>query len=470
MSNIPVARALSHSVEERGPLLCALQEDQWFDRKDSRISPLALATAEVGFANADGGTIVVGLSNGVVEGMDAYPEQINALMQASIDFTEPPVRTENRMIPCLNKKGDPDRLLVIEVKPSTVVHANQKDEVFLRVGDENRRLNFRQRQELLYDKGQSVFEANAVPTATRRDLDDDLLQSYARALDHPDVDRLLAARSLLTHDKSLTAAAVLLFGRAPQEFFPEAYVRVLRYRGTVRGAGRRQQIVDDLRFEGPIPVILQEAANAVRALQPRRRALGGRGQFEDLPIIPEDAWLEWLVNATVHRSYSLGGDHIRVEVFDDRLEIESPGRFPGLITATNLLSATRFSRNPRITRVCSDLNFGQELGEGIRRILEEMRLAGLADPLYRETSSSVQLSLLAVAIDRDLMARLPRGSQAVIALLRREGPLGTGEIADSLGLSRPTVLRRLNALQDAGLVSWVGKASKDPRARWSVRS
>ena len=77
--------------------------------------------------------------------------------------------------------------------------------------------------------------------------------------------------------------------------------------------------------------------------------LGTRGRFTRSTIIPEFAWLEAIVNAVTHRSYSIGGDHIRVEIFDDRIEIGSPGRLPGLVRIDNLRS-TRFARNPRIAR------------------------------------------------------------------------------------------------------------------------
>jgi ATP-dependent DNA helicase RecG len=109
-----------------------------------------------------------------------------------------------------------------------------------------------------------------------------------------------------------------------------------------------------------------------------------RGLFEAQPIVPRDAWLEGVVNAVIHRSYSLAGDHIRVEIYPDRVEIESPGRFPGLANPASPLLISRFARNPRIARVCADLRIGQELGEGIKRIFEEMRRVGLTDPVYKQ--------------------------------------------------------------------------------------
>lgn len=120
--------------------------------------------------------------------------------------------------------------------------------------------------------------------------------------------------------------------------------------------------------------------------------------------MPEPAWLEGLVNAVVHRSYSVMGDHTRVDIFDDRIEIESPGRFPGLADPSTPLAISRFARNPRIARVCADLRFGQELGEGIRRMFEEMRLAGLTAPVYSQTSGSARLMLSCEAVDKELEA------------------------------------------------------------------
>lgn len=84
----------------------------------------------------------------------------------------------------------------------------------------------------------------------------------------------------------------------------------------------------------------------------------------------------------------MSGDHIRVERLDDRMEIENPGRFPGMADASDTLRVTRFPRNPRIARACADLALGQELGEGIRRMFEEMRLAGLAGPFRHQTEGA----------------------------------------------------------------------------------
>lgn len=118
----------------------------------------------------------------------------------------------------------------------------------------------------------------------------------------------------------LTIAGCLLFDAQPQAVLAEAYVRVLRYRGRERGTGSRQQLLEDHRVEGPLPMQIDEARKLIARLQPKRKALGTEGRFSDLGLVPHDAWLEALVNAVIHRSYSIAGDHIRVELFDDRIE------------------------------------------------------------------------------------------------------------------------------------------------------
>ena len=469
MGSTAVATALAQPPEAVGPALLALAEDQWFDRKSAKIKAPGLAEAEVAFGNAEGGTIVVGLGNGTVEGIDRWPKTENALRQAAVDFTVPPVRAHARKVKCLRDDGTPDALLVIEVESGELVHTTHNDQCFLRIGDESRKLNYQQRLELIYDKGQAQFDARPLPNVSVDDLDQPLLDNYASAVGHPDPERVLNARNLLTRDGKMTAGAYLLFGKNPLDEFPEAFVRVLRYRGVERGTGADQQLIDDVRCERAIPWTIVEARQVVRDLQPTRRALGAEGRFVKEGLIPEDAWLEGIVNAVVHRSYSLAGDHIRVSIFDDRIEIESPGRFPGLVNLDDPLRVARFARNPRIARVCADLKIGQELGEGIRRMFAEMRRAGLADPLYRQTAGSVVLTLSAVnRLRPEVAALLPTRSQETLDILRAAGQLSTGDLADRMGMSKPATIKRLNALRAAGLVDWVGKSPRDPRAFWKL--
>ena len=282
---------------------------------------------------------------------------------------------------------------------------------------------------------------------------------------------VLRTRSLLTPDGHLTIAALLLLGTHPQEDLPQALVRVLHFREDEAGAGARQTMTaqGDRRIEGSIPHMIREARTLIEEWAPKRRALREDGTFGPVDVIPRDVWLEALVNAVVHRSYSMSGDHIRVSIFPHRIEVSSPGRFPGLADPSDPLHIDRYARNPRIARVCSDLGITQELGEGIRRMVSGMRDAGLGDPQYRQTSASVIVTLDATTgLSAQLSQALPKKATEIVQLLRNTGPLGTGDIATAIDVSRPTVLRGLKALQEQGLVTWSGSSPKDPRALWSV--
>jgi ATP-dependent DNA helicase RecG len=464
-----VAAMEDPDLRARGIRLTVLPEDQWFERKSARVRAQDLASDIVALAHAEGGVICIGVADGRVEGTDGRPDARNAQMQAAIDFTRPPVRITSVLLDVVRDDGLGDHVLVITVPPSDGVHTTHRDEAYLRVGDESRKLTHAQYQELVYDRGQAHFDGSVVQGIRFEDLDPVLLQQYHKRLGARDLKHTMEGFGLLTPSGAVTAAAYLLFSERPQNLFPEAYIRILRYRGTDRGTGVRQQLSDDRRCRGPLPRMIDEAVEEVRLLQPGRRALAG-SRFARQPIIPEEAWIEGIVNAVVHRSYSIGGDHTRVEVFDDRIDVYSPGRFPGLSRVRDPLKAPRFARNPRIAQVCSVLEYGQELGEGIRRMFEEMRLAGLADPVYRETPASVHLRLEAAVVNQAALAQLPFEAREVMPALRGAGGLSTGDLADVTLLSRPTAIRLLKQMEHANLIEWVGNSPKDPRAYWRIKS
>lgn len=176
-------------------------------------------------------------------------------------------------------------------------------------------------------------------------------------------------------------------------------------------------------------------------------------------------------DAVLHRPYSISGDHVRVEIFPNRIEIESPGRFPGPADPTKPLSISRYARNPRIVRVCSDLGIARELGEGIKHIFTEMRRLGLAEPIYSQGSGSVRLVLSSAdALDEDVRSSLTKSARQILDVLRLEArPLSTGQVADLAGIARPTASRHLQSLRKLGLVGWDGQGPRDPRASWTLR-
>ena len=283
--------------------------------------------ALVALVNAEGGCVVVGLEAGAVRAAGAA--RGNDLRQTSIDWTVPTVRVR---IDELRLQDRAEALLIFRVDPGERVHELRNGDCYLRVGDESRKLSFAQRQELEYDRGVAPYDGTPAGVAMSR-LSKTQLESYRAAIGSATTRDMLHARGLLTPDDKITVAGYLLFAEHPQDVFPEAHVRILRYTEVDRGTGSRLSLdhQGDARCEGSLPAQVAAAAEAVEKLIPRRRVLTSAGRFEGQPVLPHDAWLEGVVNAVLHRSYSAAGDHIRVEIFPDRMEISSPGRFPGLV-------------------------------------------------------------------------------------------------------------------------------------------
>lgn len=462
MSSIDVDAALALPDEQAARALLVLPEDQWFERKSGRVAAKDLARPLVAFANAEGGTLAIGLSDGSVDGVPARSE--NAFRQAAIDFTMPPVRARTTHLEVGGKA-----VLVIRVDPGDTIHTNKSGDCFLRIGDESRRLSLAEQQELAYDRGSKAFEATSTDL-TIDDLSEPLMDAYRAAIGSSSNVEMLHARDLLDRRGNVTVAAALLFDERPQRDFPSAYVRVLKYDDDERGLGAQMTLLEDVRIEGALPQQILRAAEAVDHLIPAPQRLNESGRFERAPIIPRDAWLEGIVNAVVHRSYSMMGDHIRVEIFPHRIEITSPGRFPGLADPSSPLTISRYARNPRIARVCADLGITRELGEGIKRIFQEMQRRGLADPIYKQNASSVTLTLKASdAVDSAVLEGLTKSARAVLDVMRLQNrPLGTGQVAELVGIARPTAKRALESLLEAELVQWDGKSDRDPRASWRL--
>lgn len=469
MFSAQVDLAVRSAAHDQGAGLLGLAEGQYFERKSGRVGPKELAIPMVAMANAEGGTIVVGLHGGQVEGIE--PARVNALRQADMDHASPPVRArvEELAIPA---SGRSHTLLVLQIEPSDTLHALTNGVAYLRVGDESRKLTAAQRQELAYDRGAAAYEGS--PTQLEiDDLDQAQMRRYADALGSSSTRSMLRARDLLDRKGRVTVAACLLFDERPQRDFPNASVRILRYGDDQPGLGASMSLEEggDIRCEGSLPQQIEQAAVLIERLIPKWRQLGPQGLFEPTPRIPRDAWLEGLVNAVVHRSYSLMGDHIRVEIFPNRVEISSPGRFPGVVDPGKPLEIDRYARNPRIARVCSDLGITRELGEGIRRMFNEMRRRGLADPIYTQLASSVRLVLMARdALPLEVLATLTPSARSLLDALRlADQPLGTGQLAELAGVSRMTATRALAQLREADLITWHGESAKDPRAVWRLR-
>ena len=348
-----------------------------------------LAETLVAFANAGGGTLLVGVDprTGKPAGLDDPESAMDRALQAAL-ATDPPL-----IIPLpelAERDGEP--LLVVTVPPGLPNVYSYRGKYLVREETRNLPLTPRQLRRLMMERGAVSFEALVPEGARLDDVDWERAESYLAGLgrlpsDSPE-EALLKRGCLSERDGQLlpTYAGLLLFGREPQRWVRSSVILVVRYAGTTMG----DTFVRD-EIQGTLPEQIRRAETFVVDNMRRGVRLLGLERIEETEY-PVEAIREAIVNAIAHRDYRIGGDEIRVMMFGDRIEFYSPGRLPGHITVDNLVEE-RFSRNEIIVQILSDLGFIERLGYGIDRMIRLMTRAGLAPPRFEETTAGFLVTL-----------------------------------------------------------------------------
>ena len=352
-------------------------------------SPGKLAEALVAFANAEGGTLLIGLEprSGKPTGLEDPEEAVDGALKAALAI-DPPL-----IIPIpqsIEQEGQP--VLSVTVPPGLPNVYSYRGKYLVRDGARNRPLTPRQLRRLMMERGAVSFEALVPDGARLEDLDLARAESYLAALGGMPSDsreEALVKRGCLVERGNRfmpTYAGLLLFGREPQRWVRSSSILVARYAGTTMGD---TFVRDEIR--GTLPEQVRRAEAFVLDNMRRGVRLLGLERIEETEY-PVEAIREAIVNAIAHRDYRIGGDEIRVLMFGDRIEVYSPGRLPGHITVDNLVEE-RFSRNEIIVQILSDMGFIERLGYGIDRMIRLMNGAGLPAPRFEETTAGFLVTL-----------------------------------------------------------------------------
>jgi ATP-dependent DNA helicase RecG len=256
-----------------------------------------------------------------------------------------------------------------------------------------------------------------------------------------------------------TVAGVLLFGKHPQQFMPQAGLVFVKFIGTeargeggLPGYGRREEI------GGPLARVIETAWTIVRE-EMRVGAVVKGLEREELMEYPLFAVREALVNAVCHRDYRLKGRRIEIRMFSDRMEVISPGGLPGFITVDNLVEE-HFSRNPRLVSGLFQWGYIEELGLGIDRRIEEMTQAGHAPPRFKAQPQSFTVTLTnkqerraAPVWEKTMNERQARA----LTYLRERGQITNREYQQLCqGVSSETLRLDLVDLVDRGVLMRIG--------------
>jgi ATP-dependent DNA helicase RecG len=192
----------------------------------------------------------------------------------------------------------------------------------------------------------------------------------------------------LLHNDMPKVAAALLFSDSPQAILPKrSAIKILQYRTREEGNSREQMAFAPITIEGPIYDLIKEAVARSKTIVESIQRLGEHG-METLSY-PDVTLHELITNAVLHRDYSLATD-IQIRIYDDRIEIDSPGRFPGHVTTSNYMTE-QFARNPKLVRLINKFPDppNKDVGEGLNSAFEAMRKIRMQDPEIVELDNAI---------------------------------------------------------------------------------
>lgn len=306
-------------------------------------------------------------------------------------------------------------VVVVRVVRGLDVHTlwhNNRHAYFIRVGTQSREPSPEELSRLFQQRGGLRAELRPVSGARFADLDIRRLRDYfsrIRQQDVPNDNDDAAWTTLLFNteimvEEGISVAGILLFGRTPNRFLPHAGIDATAFPGLSKEYAARERAS----LRGPLTPLLDDAGGIVeaglveQALAFVQRNIAFTGQLEaggarreQIPAYPEEAVREAVVNAVVHRDYLLSRTDIELSIFEDRLEIVSPGRLPNGITTARMLTGCRASRNQLIKDVLRDYRYLEHSGMGIpRKIVKCMRKHNGTDPVLIEDGEQFAMRLV----------------------------------------------------------------------------
>ncbi|MDX1997328.1 MAG: ATP-binding protein [Thermoanaerobaculia bacterium] len=366
-----------------------------------------LADELAAFANAEGGVCLLGVSDrprrieGVpIEKLDALESWVRQIANDSI---QPPLILSLRRIELTDEAGAPKAVLKLDVPRSLFVHRSPGG-YFRRQGSSCRELSPELLARLFQQRSQAWiirFDEQAVPETSLEVLDPVLRRRFVRADSvEPEVQVLRKLRVLTTDDQGAeraSVAGVLMASPEPERWLPSAFIEAVAYRGVDRD-GHYQ--IDHRKITGPADRQILEALRFVR----RNMRIAARkepGRFE-IPQFSLRAVFEALVNAVAHRDYSIHGSKIRLFVFDDRLELYSPGTLPNSLTLGSL-ALRQATRNELLTSLLGYCRVDPQESGLERQYLLEKRGEGVPIILRESTSLSGREPEFRLLDDSELM-------------------------------------------------------------------
>lgn len=504
------------------PMLRMLSPDEIFERADeimlpnlkenNRIErkPVGIHSKELGeyismWANTKpaGGIVAIGVANnGELLGCAKEDEKhINELKRGGAIHC-PDALTEVREVPFFHENGDPDYVMLLRVPfNGRRLIRNTSGKAYWRQGESKFEIPIELAQDIESDLGVRPFEQEPCQLSYPDDFDIPLIADWASKVKPNRRWDLATSNEQVLHNSGLgrvdsntlkftpNMACALLFAKTPDRVLPGCRIHLLRFAGSIEGTGQDYAPMKDEFAVGTIPEVIRKTEAWLESQLRLFTRFGKDGKFHTTQEYPKEAWYEGIVNACVHRSYSLRNSHASVKMFNDRLVFESPGGFMPNVNEKNIYDVPPTPRNPHLYYALWYFGHVRCNNEGTKRIRDFMASERLPSPQFSETEKGHFLVRLVLKNDiehrklwsdedsirilgQKAFEGLSDEERAVVNYVIEFGQINVSDTQRLTKFSWPRCKQLLSGLEEKRILKYVRKepGKHDPKARYVLFS
>ncbi|HVE43551.1 MAG TPA: ATP-binding protein [Gammaproteobacteria bacterium] len=416
----------------------------------------------IAFANAQGGQIIIGIDDKSREVIGIDEHTRNRI------YDEFPNSLYDATLPCLlieiyEKSFDDLSVIIIDVpysikKPVYIKSEGMEQGTYLRVGSSTRKATKEYLEELIRENKRESYDEEIIHEDIKILSPAILKNIYKKYSDAILIaDKIIKKTSLQSNKYYPTIAGTLACCETPDQYIPEAIMICTKFEGT---SASSRNIIQTEEIRGNLETLVENTYLLIKSWLIREYKLQGI-KLKGKTIIPEEALRESIINAVIHRKYSIPGA-IKIALYEDRLEIFNPGGFPGLMDMSQLGDGTTYLRNPNLARIARKCGLVEKLGTGIRLIFDSCRRAGLRKPDFIEGADSLKVVFSFLPSNDSSLSE----EEKILALFKIKKEIELSDVELSLDVSRNTATRKLNLLIKSKKIERYGKG---PAVRFRLK-
>jgi ATP-dependent DNA helicase RecG len=445
--------------------LASRDESHFFDHKALAVSGQKTQKISTAFANADGGEFIIGINDSKDEpdinkrwqGANKI-EDFNSHLQ-SISEISPTLDFSVTFLTC---KELPGMAMLIKIEKSASVHETSAKEIYVRQGAQSLKITDKQKViELQFAKGATSFEDFVVTIIPPETVYESVALKYFLSDFSPRTEPLeyvISENLIDLKNFDPRVSGLLLFAKNPSACLPrKCAVKIIRYE-TKEDEPERDYLKETISIEGPSYQLIHDTVQKVTEIMSGINVWTPEG-LRSMSYPPEAIW-EIITNAIIHRDYSISDD-VQILIFDNRIEVLSPGKLPGYVTLENILDS-RFSRNHKLVRTLSKYKNApnKDIGEGLNTAFEKMKEWKLKSPIIEEVERNVKVTIPHTP--------LARPTELILEFLSHEERINNRQAREITGIKSENLVKiEFYKLRDEGLLERI-PGLEGPAAAWRL--